>query len=67
MDFLSIGASLLGGLLGSKNKAASTTEKKEPWALWVVISWAGRLQGTSGLAINRLDMTCTLIRRTAHS
>jgi len=32
MSFLSIGASLLGGLLGSKNKAASTTEKKEPWA-----------------------------------
>lgn len=26
------GASILGGLLGSKNKAATTTEKKEPWA-----------------------------------
>ena len=32
MDFLGLGASLLGGLLGSKNKAPETTQKNEPWS-----------------------------------
>lgn len=31
-DPISIGVSLLGGLLGSKNKAPTTTDKREPWA-----------------------------------
>jgi len=31
-DPISIGASLLGGLFGSKNKAPTQTDKKEPWA-----------------------------------
>lgn len=31
-DPISIGVSLLGGLLGSKNKGTTATEKREPWA-----------------------------------
>ena len=31
MDFLGIGATILGGLLGGKNKGSTTTAKQEPW------------------------------------
>ena len=31
MSFLGIGAAILGGLLGRKNKGSTTTAKQEPW------------------------------------
>ena len=32
LNLITAGASILGGLLGSKNKAPTTTQKNEPWA-----------------------------------